>query len=270
MAYCRSTSNYCYTLILSILPSLAACAAHDAVTPEADIVHGTIAYPFVDESPAIGREPPDEKFVIKSAVGGTEYSVQIPGGARDYDVQVPLAELGAATSDTMSSTQKNSVNPVNTDKEILAAFPQLKKERPVDTSLMDSAFGTGEMEGPKQSPSYTLGIIRINDNYKKRNYELALIDINNLLGFYPNSPQLHKMKGTVLLKLRNLQLAELAWIKALELAPRDKALQNALQRLQKRIIQEGKAKNLRGPAPAPSIPQPIGTTGAKFEDVLQQ
>lgn len=269
MAFCHSIFKFQYILILGMALKLHACVASDTITPEADIVHGTIAYPFVDENQPLGREPPDDNFIIRSAVGDAEYSVQIPGGARDYDVQVPLAELGAASTNQVSATTKPTVNPVNTDKEILAAFPQLRKERPVDTALIDSAFGTGETDGPKQAPSYTLGIIRINDNYKKRNYELALIELNNLLAFYPNSPQLHKMKGTVLLKLRNLQLAELAWIKAMELSPHDKALQNALQRLQKRIVQEGKAKNVRGPTQAPTIPEPLGTTKPKIEDTLQ-
>ena len=78
------------------------------------------------------------------------------------------------------------------------------------------------------------------------------------------------MKGTVLLKMRNLPLAELAWIKALELAPRDKALQRALERLQKRMIQQDKAKGITGPEKPYEIPQPIGTRPPKIEDVLTQ
>lgn len=245
-------------------------ASDDAAN--SDPLEGTIAYPFVDESKSLGREPEAEKFVIKSAVGGAEYVVQIPDGARDYDVQVPLAELGSATAaqGMPGGVDKDGANTVPTDQELVQALPTLKKERPNDTAVMDSAFGTSESEGPKQAPSYTMGIARINDFYKKRQFEFALIDINNLLNFYPNSPQLLKMKGTVLLRMRNLPLAELAWIKALEISPEDKPLARALERLQKRIAQQGKAKNVTGPMPSNDIPKPIGSTPPKYEDALSQ
>jgi tetratricopeptide (TPR) repeat protein len=268
MSSCRSTSRLRALALATAALAAVACSSEEEIDPAQDILHGTIAYPFVDENQPIGREPPDDKFIIKSAVGGTEYVVQIPGGARDYDVQVPLADLGVATTDVATAAQKAGANPVQTDKEIVSSLPQLKKERPSDTALLDGAFGTGDAEGPRQAPSYTLGIARVNEHYKKRTYELALIEINNLLAFYPNSPQIHKMKGTVLLKMRNLPLAELAWIKALELAPADKALQRALERLQKRIVQQGKAKNINGPDKPYEIPQPLGTTPPKKEDAL--
>lgn len=267
MSLCRLISNQRLRLRLAIATVACGCSTSMPTgEAEQDIIQGTIAYPFVDETPSLGRESPEEKFVIKSAVGGAEYVVQIPGGARDFDVQVPLADLGAATSQVGQSVASAGPNPVQTDQEMTAALPQLKRERPIDTALLDSAFGTGDAEGPAQAPSYTLGIARINENYKKRNYEIALIEINNLLAFYPNSPQLHKMKGTVLLKMRNLPLAELAWIKALELAPRDKTLQRALERLQKRIVQQGKAVQGKGAEAPAVIPQPIGSSVPKFDD----
>ena len=47
--------------------------------------------------------------------------------------------------------------------------------------------------------------------------------------------QSHKMKGTVLMKMQNWQLAEKSWLRALDLAPHDAALRRGLERLQARI-----------------------------------
>jgi hypothetical protein len=233
-----------------------------------DLLTGTIAYPFVDETKVLGDDrPADDRFVIRSAVGGREYTIEIPGAARDYDVQVPLADLGESDDDVLSGKRPKAIgSPVATDQEMVATMPQLQKDRATDTALMDSAFGAGGAEGPRQAPSYTLGLAKVNELYKRRQYEFALVELNNMIAFYPNSPKLQKMKGTVLVKMRNLPLAELAWIKALELDPRDKGVRAALARLQKRLVQTGAA-----PAGLPldqDIPKPIGTVPPAQEPAL--
>lgn len=232
------------------------------------ILHGTIQYPFVDETRPLGLNIPEQKFVIRSAIGNKEYAIEIPGEARDYDVQVPLADLGSAYDQDVLGNPKSLANPAMTDAEITANLPRLERERPTDTAMMDAAFGVGNADGPEQAPSYTLGMAKINRHYKDRQYEYALIELNSLIAFYPNSPKLHKMKGTVLLKMRNLPLAELAWIKALELEPKDRSLRNALTKLQRRIIATGKA-----PASLPidqnlEIPAPVGTPAPTLEGAL--
>ena len=235
------------------------------------ILNGTIQYPFVDETRPLGIEPPEEKFIIRSAVGNREYSVEIPGGARDFDVQVPLADLGSAEEfDSVAGKRPDHLsNPVSTDSEMVATLPRLDEEKPTDTAIMDGAFGVGNAEGPTQSPSYTLGMAKINTHYKNRQYEYALIELNSLIAFYPSSPKLHKMKGTVLLKMRNMPLAELAWIKALELDPKDRGLRNALGKLQKRIIAAGNVAQPAAPTTeSMAIPAPVGTSPPAKEKAL--
>ena len=293
-----TTGRAILLLALGACCALAGCTIPDPQGGEAydDVVDGTISYPFVDETAPLGRDQPDQKLVIRSAVGDREYSIEIPGAARDYDVQVPLAALGDATAAVATAPMGagprgvKGVSPVATDKEMVGAFPRLDRDRPTDTALMDSAFGVGNADGPPQAPSYTLGLAKINDFYRKRQFEYALVEINNLLAFYPNSPKLNKMKGTVLLKMRNYRLAELAWIKALELDPGDKAVRAALDRLQKRMVAKGIApadamatgaaaaapaggaqaagQALAPPAAALPIPKPIGTPPPVTEPAL--
>ena len=249
---------------------LHACASINQNEQLEDDDDAGIAYPFIAEPESIGRNGPEESFVIKSAVGDREYSIQIPGSAHDYDVQVPIADIGETDQDILSGKKSRSTpNTVATDREMLSTMPRINQEHPSDSALVDSAFGVYESEGPKQAPSYTLGLARIKELYKRHQYELALIEANHLLTFFANSSQLNKMKGTLLIKLHNQPLAEKAWIRALELDPSDRALRGALDRLQKRLMNSGRAQGIQKPAGPPEpIPTPVGTPPSSDDGIV--
>lgn len=190
-----------------------------------------ITYPFVT-TPKLGTDGRHEKFVIRSIVGGREYVIEIPHAGDDYDIEVPLAELNSKVSGKELS--KTQASPVNTDRKITAQFPTLSQQKPEESFLLDRAFGVSPSDEPEQGPSYTLGLARINEFYRKRDYERALIELDNLITYYPTSPKLHKMRGSVLYKLQEWSLAERAWKRALELNPKDKVLQKAIARLEKK------------------------------------
>ena len=234
--------NRCHAVLLLVL--ISGCSGSRGSDDPADDLKDTpIAFPFVEETAPLGRNAPEEKFVIRSAVGAKEYAIEIPGAAQDYDVQVPIGDLGEANPEVLSGAKPRELpSPRQTDMELMGAMPSIEKSRASDTEFMDQAFGVGTTNGPKQSPSYTLGIARINRYYKDRQLEFCLVELNNLLGFYPNATQLHKMKGTVLLKMRQFKLAEIAWNKALQLDPSDRAIRKALIKLQKKLqFQEERA-----------------------------
>lgn len=225
---------------------------HDAMQEE--ILRGTIAYPFVNETESLGRNGPQEKFVIKSSAGGREYQIEIPGAARDYDVQIPIADLGPEPDSPGSTSTPTGA----TDFELTSQHPQLAKSKSVDTNVLDAAFGVAEKDGPRQNPSFTRGLAKINDLYRKKSFEFCLVEINNMIAFFPNAPQLHKMKGTILHKMRQYKLAELAWIRTLELDPTDRTVRRGLERLQSRIIALGQKAELL-PGDNLAIPKPVGT-----------
>jgi hypothetical protein len=211
------------------------------------ITTGLIAYPFVSDTRPIGTTKRREPFVIRSATGGQEYTVEIPENSSRYDIQIPLAELTPAGSATESDfAGRGRSNPANTDKELVSALPDLAKAKSSKTGMLDTAFGVAPPEGPVQSPSYTLGIAKVNQYFKDRNFELALVELNNLLAFYPNSPKLLKMKGTLLVKTGNRELAMRSWQRALDLAPNDLALRNSINRLNERILAEQNARSADG------------------------
>lgn len=114
-------------------------------------MHGTIEYPFVERTNPLGHNGPQEKFVVRSTVGETEYTMEIPGAAKDYDIEVPLADLGKLGGKKFREGDPEKIgNPQLTDRELVAAMPKLPE--PEDRGLVDSAYGVGELGGPEQSP----------------------------------------------------------------------------------------------------------------------
>lgn len=223
--------------LLGLLSGCFGGGGHD--DPAAELEDTPISLPYDGDTRPLDRSPAEEKFVIRSAVGAKEYAIEIPGAARDYDVQVPIAEAGPAGGHLEPDGRPKGLgSPVQTDQELLSAMPRLDESRGKETGLMDQAFGVTRSEEHRQAPSFTLGLARINRYYKERNLEYCLVEINQLLMSYPNAIQLYKMKGTVLLKMRQPRLAEAAWVKAQELAPADRSIKKALDRLRRRFPSE--------------------------------
>ena len=215
------------------------------------ILHGTISYPFIRSNP-LGVNGKRDKFIIRSISGSTEYVIEIPDAGEEYDIEIPLAALNPGDS----HKPKGISSPAATDREITASMPDMAKEAPAKSAFMDKAFGVGASDGPKQAPSYTLGIAKITKLYQKRNFEYALIEVNHLLSFFPQSPRLHKMKGTIYVKLHNYPLAEKSWLRALEFTPTDQVLRRGIARLQQKIKRTYSA-SLNEPEAVRSVPEAI-------------
>ncbi len=194
-------------------------------------------FPFARQTDVIGQNAQNEKFVLKSTVGATEYTIEIPDAARDYDLVVPLADLqSVGKNQTADTNERPNLPPSSTtDKELVSEFPLMQGRSPEETALTDAAFGVGSSEGPTQAPSYSMKLAKITELYKQRQFEYALIEVNDLIAYYPNSPRLYKMKGTILVKLRNLELALGSWIRAAELDPMDGRIKKAIASLERKI-----------------------------------
>lgn len=216
-----------------LLLALGGCSHQpDKIESRRELKGGTITYPFIKAPPHLGKDGQDERFIIRTVSGRTEYIVEIPQAADEYNVTVPLAikdQLGE------SDPELQAQNPQLTDRELLTKMPRPDGQLEQDRALLDRAFGVGDQEGPGQAPSYALGLAKIKRLYRQQRYELALIEINNLLSYYPQSDRLYKMKGSVYIKTGNLELAAKSWQRAKELAPDDRLIRKGLQRLQRRL-----------------------------------
>ena len=241
-----------------LLLTLSACAT-GGERHRPRMAEGTISYPFIADTKPVGRAQAKLPFIIRTAVGASEFTVEIPDDANRYDIQIPLASLsptGSTDSKLRTRADGKPINPGTTDKELVGALPSLSKMKPNETAMMDAAFGVGSPEGPVQSPSYTLGMAKVNDHFRDRNFELALVELNNLIAFYPNSPKLLKMKGTLLIKTGNRDLAMSSWQRASDLAPQDAALQRSITLLSSRITMEQTAQSGRFRREAAAVTNP--------------
>ncbi len=195
-------------------------------------MNGPISFPFAPTS-ALGDSEKKEPFLIRSNTGAAEYEVQLPGGGRNYDVEIPVALEASGKTNVEKKLSKES-SPVSSDKELLSELPDLEIRQGATAAMLDRSMGVGKTD-KSQGPSYTLGLAKVRSFYRSKDYEFALIEINNLLAFYPGSPLLYKMKGSILMKLGHKNLADKSWTRALELTPNDKTLQVALARLKKSL-----------------------------------
>ena len=221
--------TYLFLLISSFL--LNACVTSDPLENENNAL--PIAPPILTYTAPLGKNSNNDKVVIKSMTSDSEYSIELPGGPTDYDLEVPLAQIGKKDGKKLKSADGPG-NPVGTDRELLASMPRLEDGHANDTATLDAALGVTPENGPTQSPSYTMGIAKANDYYRRQEFEFALIEVNNLLVYFPQSAKLHLMKGTIYLKMQNLNMAEKSWQKAYDLNPTP-SVENGLKRLRTRL-----------------------------------
>lgn len=234
----------------SLLP-----ACQQTRDPYAELAAGQISYPFTEKTEKIGKDPARDRFVIRSVRGDSEYIVEIPDGGDDYDIAVPMQGLGGGAGGAAS--KKDPKNPQITDRELLSAMPKPDYEQERERAMLEDALGLGSSESQEQGPSYSLGLAKVVEYFKSRQYEYALIEVNQLLAYYPNAARLYKMKGTILLKTGELSLAEKAWVRAAELDPKDRGIVRGIERIRRRLdVQRRETPSEKNKEKVPEKEQP--------------
>ncbi len=234
---------------------LIALSCKQTADPYAELVEGQISYPFTERTERIGKDPAQDRFVIRSVKGESEYIVEIPDGGDDYDIAVPMQGLPGGGGG--GASKKDPKNPQLTDRELLSAMPRPDQEQERDRAMLEDALGVGAGEAREQGPSYSLGLAKVVEYFKSRQYEYALIEVNQLISFYPNAARLYKMKGTILLKTRELELAEKAWARASELDPKDRGIVRGIERIRRRLDLQ-RRDPLDVPSKAKTAPEAAG------------
>jgi len=252
-SYSLTASNF---IILATLWFYQSCSHSQSPTssesPLEERLSGPISFPF-GPTTSMGTPEKREPFVIRSNTGAAEYQVELPGAGRDYEVEIPVS-LEGSKNPKQAQTDAKLGSAVATDKELLSELPDMEVRQGATAALLDKSMGVGKTDRG-QGPSYSLGLAKIRNYYSAKQFEYSLIELNNLLAFYPGSPLLYKMKGSILLKLGNKSLASKSWAKALELAPGDKVLQVALSRLMKSIQASSTAGPVEPTDPSTNKPE---------------
>jgi tetratricopeptide (TPR) repeat protein len=195
-------------LALCVLASCIACSGQKRVIR---IPESVIANPrSKDEKSRQSLEP----YVIKMSDGKRTYQVQIPvnQATGSFSTSIPL-DFG--------------------EMEMEANLPQTEADREIIDSKKKSGEPTPKEEpgAPPKSRSYLTTLHRVNELFKRKQYELALIDLTKLDREYPDDERVLEMKGTLYWKLRRNKLAREAWERVLALNPNNAVVASALEQL---------------------------------------
>lgn len=177
---------------------------------------------------------------------------QIPEHAREDEVSLPIESVPSSYSDAQERRRAQSTN--RTDSEILASSKSMDDRYATELGSIDQQLGV-EPKDVAGAPSYIVSVQSIKSLYRDKKFESALVEVNDLLRFYPNATQLLLMKGTLHQRMGAIDLALSSYNRAFELEP-SKKLQAQISFL-KRLVAE--RERLRKPAEGVVIPGGVQT-----------
>ncbi len=165
---------------------------------------------------AAREERPLQPYVVKMSDGTRTWQIEIPvaQGSPSFSTAIPL-DLGDISQKPPGTYQTEA------DREIIEA----KKE--AGEPVPDVKPG----EEP-HTQSYLATIARVKELFKRRQYEMALVDLVKLDRQYPDDEQILQMKGTLYFRLNRPKEAKKAWERVLSLNPNNETVARALERLE--------------------------------------
>jgi tetratricopeptide (TPR) repeat protein len=160
-------------------------------------------------------EPAVQPYVVKMSDGERVWEVVIPvSPGVPLNAAIPL-DLGGLSQKPPGQYQTTA------DGEIIEAKKQAGEKVP--------ALKPGE-EATAQS--YLATLARVKELFKRRQYEMALIDLVELDRQYPDDERILEMKGTLYQRLNRPKEAKKAWERVLSLNPSNETVARALERLE--------------------------------------
>ena len=160
-------------------------------------------------------EPPGQPYVVKMSDGERVWELVIP-----VQPGVPL----------------NAVIPLDLGQ--LSQKPPGRYQTEADGEIIEAKKEAGE-KVPEIKPgeearaqSYLATLARVKELYKRRQYEMALIDLVKLDRQYPDDERILSMKGTLYSRLNRPKEAKKAWERVLSLNPNNETVARALERLE--------------------------------------
>ncbi len=171
---------------------------------------------------------------VRSAV--EPYVIKMSDGRRTWQIEIPAYDATGAFQaviplDLASTAAPPVAPPTEADREVKASTP------PAPETAGGPLTGSGPAEAPGAAPratpgrSYLATLARVNELFRRRQYELALIDLVALDREYPDDERILEMKGTLYWKLGRRDLARDAWERVLALNPDNTAVAQALESL---------------------------------------
>jgi tetratricopeptide (TPR) repeat protein len=164
-----------------------------------------ISNPFAHEVETAAKK---KGVVVRRSVGLNSIEITLPEQEENTLVRYPLAEL--RDEPVTRATLAESAASDRKDSTIVPVSKETYLRR-----------------------SYLMGIAKTKQHYQKKEYELALVDLESLLEAFPNDLKLLSLRGTIASKLGFHDIAEDSWLRALRLNPDNAAIRNSLGQIQR-------------------------------------
>jgi hypothetical protein len=218
---------------------------------------------------------PRESVVLRTKKGDRAVEVEIPGSPGSFsDFTVPVSPAFSDGHPTRNpASNMNEPGPhwrdqkaTYSDREITSQFSQGPLANPARREL-ESELGVlpAEDSTPIRDTSYLGAIDYVKSLFRSARYEAALLEVDELLKIYPTDPRLHQMRGTLLDRTGQSELAMRSWAEAMELDPNNLSLKKFVER-------KRSTRSLRARAPAQEISrmQPVGAEAKQPQEGVAQ
>ena len=131
---------------------------------------------------------------------------------------------------------------VITNQELVGSALGLDQKFPQDLARLDRELGVIDRSKVEKLPNFIQELEEINILYQERKFERLTVKLNHLLEFFPESPKLLRMKGTVYLKLGFYEASLNAFMRAYDLQA-DKRLKAQIDSLKDRLAGQERTQN---------------------------
>jgi tetratricopeptide (TPR) repeat protein len=187
--------------------------------------------PIHDPFGAYAANPKDrsENIILRTKKGDRSLEIELPRGSQQMtDFTIPM---GPAFRNP-ASVAAGDTRPTLTDREITHAFPQAPGEQEGDRHSIEQGLGLmpSDDNAPEHDQSYLTALDRLKGLYRTGRYEAGLVENDNLIRQYPTDPRLHQMRGTLLDRIGQTDLAMKSWNQALRLNPKNTVLRKFIER----------------------------------------
>jgi tetratricopeptide (TPR) repeat protein len=168
----------------------------------------------------------------KSSQEMTDFTIPISPAFRDTGGRSPAGDGGDGNSGNSYDDSYKTKPPTMADREITRSFPQGNAKD--DGQRRDIEQGLGLMPAEDSTPqadsSYLAALDHVKSMYKVGRYEAALVENDGMIRSYPTDPKLYQMRGTLLDRLGQTDLALKSWNQSLRFDPKNSPLRKFVER----------------------------------------
>lgn len=182
-------------------------------------------------APLQGTDGP-ERYLVRMSEQGRIWEVELPESRDGFELRVPLHERRL---DYRNGADQELLADALGTKDVVPAAGTARDRKPAaaDAKAAQKDAERQLKEGPDwksdRRAGYLSSVAKVKELYVARRYELALIELVDLMEDYPEDAQLYSMKGSLYLKLGRAKLAREAWEKSLSINPNDLGVAEALR-----------------------------------------